>query len=54
MSEFTCVVCRKTFTEGWSEEEAMAELAKNFPDVPLSECEILCEDCYRAMGFGDA
>jgi hypothetical protein len=51
--QYTCAVCKETFDQGWSEEEAEAELASTF-GVPKDECDIVCDDCYRKMGFGDA
>lgn len=45
--EFTCRVCERTFVQGSSDEEALAEKEKLFPDVPIEECVLVCEDCFR-------
>lgn len=45
---YTCAVCRGTFEKGWSEEEAQAELKQDF-NVPVEQCDIVCDDCYKEM-----
>lgn len=47
--EYTCAECGKTFTTAWSDEEANAEAAKNFPTMPIEEMAVVCDDCYRAI-----
>lgn len=49
-TQFTCAACGGTFDQGWSEEEAEAELANTFA-LPKEECVLVCDDCYKAMGF---
>lgn len=49
--EYTCECCSKTYPKGWTDEEALAELEVVFA-VPVEECAVVCDDCYRAMGFG--
>ena len=46
-NSFTCSHCRQTFDKGWTEEEAVAELARNFDTTPVSDCVAVCDDCYR-------
>ncbi len=46
---YTCAVCAGTFSYGWSEEEALAELKENFGDIPKEDCDIVCDDCYKKM-----
>lgn len=48
---YVCSVCKEEFEQGWSEEEAEAELAETFPGFNKSECDIVCDDCYKKMGF---
>lgn len=48
---YTCSLCGETFDKGWSDEEAEAELASTFA-VPKVDCNLVCDDCYKAMGFG--
>lgn len=49
---FTCAVCNRTFIKGRSEEEALAEKNELFPDASLKDCELVCDDCFIAMGSG--
>jgi DNA-directed RNA polymerase subunit RPC12/RpoP len=51
MLEFKCALCEQTFTTKWSEEEAKAEFAEVFPNDNIEETELVCEDCYRKIGF---
>lgn len=53
MNQFTCALCHDTFDKGWSEEESQAELAETFPGFKPDECDLVCDDCYKLMGFGD-
>lgn len=43
---FTCDRCGGTFPNAWTEEEAEAELARDFPGFAKSECGVLCDDCH--------
>lgn len=47
---YKCSACGGTFEKGWSDEEAKKELADKF-DVPVEECAIVCDDCYKKMGL---
>ena len=53
-NEYRCAACKGVFEKGWSEDEAVAELGQAFPDFEPGECEVVCDDCYKAMGLGDA
>jgi hypothetical protein len=44
--EYTCARCGGTFTPGWSEEEARAEAAQNWGDVPAVAMDEICDDCH--------
>ena len=46
---FKCVACRGTFNKGWSDEEAIAEHQEHFPEVPLEETDLVCDDCYQLL-----
>lgn len=50
--KFTCAICARTFTKGQSDEEALAELKANF-DVPVEDCDLVCDDCFKEMGLAD-
>ena len=45
--EYVCALCGGTFDKGWSDEESVAELEKNFPEVSKEECYVVCDDCYK-------
>lgn len=45
--EFRCAICGGVFTKGWSEEEAIAEMKRDFPNFDLEQCDVVCDDCYR-------
>jgi hypothetical protein len=48
-SEWICAVCGRTFLDGWTDAEAMAERALNFSnDPPGDDCN-LCDDCYQKI-----
>lgn len=46
---YVCENCKRTFYEAWTEAEAMAEYATNFPDSQGEEKVIICDDCYRQL-----
>lgn len=45
--EYTCALCKQTFTKGWSDEEALAELKLDFPGFATAECSLVCDGCYQ-------
>ncbi len=49
--DFTCTACGGTFEKAWSEAEAQKELGDLFPGVPVLECALVCDDCFKAMGL---
>lgn len=46
---FVCAECQEMFKTTWTDEDAKAELAANYPGVPLEECAYMCDDCYRHL-----
>lgn len=46
---YTCARCRKTYEYGRPDGEALAEKDALWPDVPLDECDIICDDCFRTL-----
>jgi hypothetical protein len=52
-NEFTCTVCHETFEKGLSDSEAVEQYAEEFPEcqgvVPLSETDLVCDDCYKKI-----
>jgi len=50
--EYTCAMCGGTFEKAWSDDEARAEFAEEFPEASGDDAEVVCDDCYRQMmGF---
>jgi hypothetical protein len=47
--EYTCASCHKTFISERTEEDAIAEKERLFGDVPLSQCDVVCSDCFKKM-----
>ena len=48
---FTCSLCRELFAGGgWTDEEAAAEAKRNFGEgIDVSNCDIVCDDCYEKI-----
>lgn len=46
---YKCAECGGVFEAEWSDEEAQAELKETFGDVPLSACDVVCDDCYKKI-----
>jgi hypothetical protein len=42
-------MCEQECESGWSEAEAIAEKERDFGDVPLEECDQVCDDCYQQV-----
>jgi hypothetical protein len=53
-NEYQCSMCGGIFEEGWSEEEATAELGETFPGASKASCAVVCDDCYKqVMGWAE-
>jgi hypothetical protein len=50
-NQYRCDACGGVFDKGWTEEEALAELAEVFLGFDKEECAVVCDDCYKKMGF---
>lgn len=48
---FICEECKKEFIKEWSDDEAEIEFKTEFPDFPMENCAIVCEDCYHRLMF---
>lgn len=44
---YQCARCRRTFSKGWSDEQAETELGENFPGFSTAHCALVCDDCYQ-------
>ena len=43
--EYTCSACGGTFDKGWTDEEALDEKEQMWGDIPLDQCDVICDDC---------
>ena len=50
---YTCAVCSNEYLKGVDDETAMEETKEIFGDVKQEDCDIVCDDCFRAMGLAD-
>ncbi len=48
---YTCAICGGTFETDRPEEDVIEELNQVFGNVPIQECEIVCDDCYKKLGL---
>jgi hypothetical protein len=49
LGEFTCAECGETYGRQRTEEEALEEKDALFPDVPIEDCAIVCDDCFKKL-----
>lgn len=49
LNEYQCVVCGGVFQKIRPEEEALAELKRDFGDVPVEECSMVCDECHQKV-----
>lgn len=47
--EYTCGMCKETFGKGWSDEEAIAEHTNLFGTKDITDCAIVCDDCFNKL-----
>lgn len=52
-SHFKCATCGIIYETARSDDEALDELEALFPGTTPEECEVVCDDCWHAMGFGE-
>ena len=45
-NEYQCCKCGGVFEKGWTDEEAKAEMVKNF-GTAMEDVDVLCDDCYN-------
>lgn len=48
-NEFRCAMCREVFYKGRLDGEAAAEHEERFPTIPLEDCDLVCDDCFRKL-----
>lgn len=50
--EYKCACCGGIFlTDGFTEEDKLKELKKNYPGFKIEECAEVCDDCYKKPFF---
>lgn len=49
--EYQCAVCHGVYKfirdETWSMEKALQELKSYFGNIPIKDCEVVCDDCWQ-------
>lgn len=48
-TRYTCSACGHSFVTERSDEDARAEAATVFPDVPMADMAVVCDNCYQRM-----
>ena len=48
-NEYQCAKCEGIFKYGQSEEKALQEKEMLFPEVPIEDCAIICDDCFKII-----
>ncbi len=50
--EYKCSACGETYLCEWDDDEVWEEAGDNgFGDIPKLDMAIICDDCYKSMGF---
>lgn len=50
-NQYKCDACGGVFDKGWTDEKAAAELGEKFPGFTQEDCDVVCDDCFKKMGF---
>ena len=50
-NQYRCSMCGGVFDKGWSDDEAKKELDATFPGIKVEDCDVVCDDCYKKIGF---
>jgi uncharacterized protein with PIN domain len=48
-NEYRCAMCKEVFKKGVSDEEAIEEFHKDFPDILIEDTSLICDECYRII-----
>lgn len=46
-NEYKCAICKEVFKKGLTDSEAIVQLADEFPSMPVYQCDLVCDDCYK-------
>lgn len=53
-NQYRCDICGGIFDKAWTNDDAEAELRRNFPGLKPGDCGITCDNCFDAiMGSPD-
>ncbi len=47
--KYKCAMCGGVFEKTVTEDEARTELKEFFGDVPVEDCDIVCDDCWEKI-----
>jgi hypothetical protein len=47
--KYKCDMCKGEFESDRPQEEALAELKRDFGDVSTEQCDQVCDDCYQQV-----
>jgi hypothetical protein len=47
--EYQCCMCKRILKKGRSDEEAMADKDRDFPEASMDHCDTVCDDCYQRV-----
>jgi hypothetical protein len=51
-NEFRCFVCKEIFEKARTEGDAVAEMEALWgAGTTTDDCELVCDDCFKAMGL---
>lgn len=42
-------MCRGVFQKAWTDAEAKAEMERDYGDVPVEMCDVICDHCYQKV-----
>lgn len=45
--KYICYACGNEFESGWSDKEALEEKNRMWGDIPIEECGIICDLCFK-------
>lgn len=49
-TDYKCDMCKRIFTSGWSDEEAIKECVELWGKKPSEmDCAIMCDDCFNKI-----
>ena len=52
LEEFKCAECKKTFYKALTDEESKLRSEAVFGEMDISNCDIVCDDCFKIIMGG--